>query len=301
MPITPRQQEARKSKIGSSDSPAICGLSPYRNALNVYLDKVHERADQNADPIHILMGNYFEPGLLRLAADDLGVEIIQNQSRVSHANKLFGANHDALVKGKPEGIEAKVALQQNDEWGEIGTDQVPMNVFVQCQHQMFVSQLDKVWVTALVQGKFRADWRIYEIPREDQVIKAIVEKGELFWNDHVLPKIPPEDMVVDPQVYRRLVREPRSVQAVAADIITDWRAIKDAELSIVKARKAAEARLLGAMGSAEATEVIAKVGRVTFYETKRKGYTVEPTTYRQLRLENMKKLEANKKAKTLLK
>lgn len=59
----------RKSGIGGSDAGAICGLNPYRTAMEVYNDKISEDVGKISDNEAMRQGrefeDYVENGLLR--------------------------------------------------------------------------------------------------------------------------------------------------------------------------------------------------------------------------------------------
>jgi predicted phage-related endonuclease len=75
-----------------------------------------------------------------------------------------------------------------DDWGEDGTTEIPNYVMCQIQHYMHVIKLDVVDVAVLIGGN---DYRQYEIPRMDDLIRRIIEAEEEFW-DRVEAKVPPE-------------------------------------------------------------------------------------------------------------
>ena len=47
MPITEKQRLARMKKLGSSDAPAILGVSPWKTATDVYWEKEVEQKDSH--------------------------------------------------------------------------------------------------------------------------------------------------------------------------------------------------------------------------------------------------------------
>ncbi len=284
MPITDRQREQRRNHIGASDTPPICGVG-YGNIADVWAGKVNELEPDTPMP-WMETGNRLEGVLVTWAAERLDVRVRRNQSRVSADDRLFAANHDALVGGDhDEGIEAKyVGQYAADAWGEAETDQVPSSVFLQCQHQCYVSELSLVWVPTLIVNR-SADFRMYQVRRNDDVIKAIVERGRTFWQTCVLAGKRPEGPPPTLDVLKRIKREPDKVLAdgeLAADLVERMQT----EAAIATAAKnrsdQAKAAVIEALGDAEAAVVGGQL--VTYLETQRKGYTAEATTYRQLRV-----------------
>jgi len=177
MPITEHQRQARRSKLGSSDAPAIVGVSPWLTAQQVYWSKKVDQPDTGT--ASMATGNRMEKPLVEFAEDELGVKAIRNQYRVSKGSDggVLAANIDALIAGCPyEAIECKYVGQDSaGDWGQVGTDEVPEHVIVQVQHQMHCANLERVWVAAAVAG-YSLDWRLYCVERHDVLIKAIVRQ-----------------------------------------------------------------------------------------------------------------------------
>jgi len=209
MPITELQRQQRRKFLGSSDSPIIMNLSPFKKtASDIYWSKVAPLIEDNT-PEYMQIGNWLEGPLLQWAAQELGVEIDTNPADlfcVAHEGEgkdLFAANHDSLIQhkmGQPrEGIEAKYANgEMAQEYGEPFTDQIPYHVIVQVQHQMYVSQLSRVYVALAVPSYYAIDRSLYIIQRDEELIKTIVNFGRQWWYEHIEAKIPPDGQGVPP-------------------------------------------------------------------------------------------------------
>jgi predicted phage-related endonuclease len=256
MPITDHQRNLRRSHIGASDSPLIAGLSPWGDAAKVYFSKVYESDDEPTAAM--LTGNRLEGPLLDFAEEQLGNAIIRNQFRVSQENGgILAASHDALLRTKREGVEAKyVGPNAVGEWGEPGTDDVPDHVNIQCQHQCHVSELDCVWVVAAI-ARFTLEWQMFKVPRNDPIIAWLVEKDLAFWHNHVLPKIPPIDCAPPPlEILSKIHRQPETVADLcqvenAVALLEDFQEANAARLLLEKEEKTAKERLLALLGDSE--------------------------------------------------
>lgn len=275
--ITNEQRIARRGYIGSSDAAAILGLDPWRNAADVYWQKVGE-ADVPPNPA-MEAGNKLESVVLDYAEKELGRELLRD---VFNASDIFCANHDAIVARHPEGVEAKTSGITgpgfNDQWGEAGTDQIPEHVVVQCQHQMFVANLQLVWVPVLIGGR---GFQIYKVDRNDELIGAMQDRLRQFWVDHVVAKVPPEGILASLDVIRRVKRVPDKVAQVPVNVMDRWLNCKQAAKESLDEKERAEALLLTYLGDAEAGDSLA--GRVTYYAQKRAAYEVKESSYRVLR------------------
>ena len=266
MPITPAQLEQRKKSIGSSDMPALMGVDAYKNAADVYHAKVgnvpdyldDEEVNEAAEA-----GNYLEPSVLAWASAQLGVKIRKNQRRVKG---YFAANLDALIVGRREALEAKTTGLYNpmffaEDWGDPGTDEVPPRVKVQAHHQMLCADLERVWVPALINGKGLV---LYRLERSDYLIGEIEEVGIHFWEEHVLKRIPPEDVVPNLDTIKRLTRQPTKTVELDDRLFLAYLEAKEAAKLAAKDLDEKKAAVLDALGDAEMGE--SNVGTLTYYE-----------------------------------
>lgn len=293
MPITPEQREARKKYIGSSDAAAIVGLSPFANAADVYYSKVEDI--QKEETAAMSEGTRLEPVVLDWAATQIcgpGEKFSMLRDQFRTMPPYACANHDALIVGAAQGVEAKttgIVGPAFGDWGEEGTDEVPEHVIIQCQHQMMVSALELVWVPVLIGGQ---GFKMYRVVRNDDLIHSLIVRLAEFWEEHVVKRVPPEVVPHDTSILRRLRREPNKVVSIPGTIVSNWLDAKAAAAEAAKAKEIAEAVLLTCLGDAEAGD--SEAGRVTFYEQTRKGYTVEDKTYRVLRLPKGRLLNGNR-------
>lgn len=290
--LTDRQRALRRNHLGASDAPAIiCDenckpLSPFRTPADVYCEKVYELDDATTEPMRT--GHRLEGPLIQFAAEELGVEATRaNRFRVVRDNHgICACTVDAWVVGKPQAIEAKyVGPLFVRDWGEPGTDQVPDYVLAQVLHQMYVAELDRVWVAAAI-ADFELRWCLYDVPRNDELIGLMVEQELAFWIQHVAPGIPPDDYRPSLQLVRRIRRIPDKTVAVEQQLVNTWQDASRDRLAAKKAEDSAKAAVLAAMGDADGATCDA--GLVTYYASERKGYTVPSGTVRRLRYKKRK-------------
>jgi putative phage-type endonuclease len=248
MTITKKQLLARRKHIGSSDSPAIAGADPWRSPHDVYLSKVRELEQDNGNAASI--GNMVEPVLVKWAAHELGVKVNRNVMQVSEDFPIMAANLDAEIIGQRAAIEAKSGnierhdLSYADEWGAEGTGEVPEKVFIQTQHQMFVCNLDVVFVPVLIGGIGR---RMYRVERHDDVVALLVEMNRDFWTTHVQRNEPPTDSRPNLSVVKRIKRRSGPPVRIPIELVKRWQDVRDARLTLEKIEDDAQAHLLAAL------------------------------------------------------
>jgi predicted phage-related endonuclease len=86
-------------------------------------------------------------------------------------------------------LECKTANPfSSGDWGEIGSDEVPMSYLSQCIWYMAITGIDKTDLAVLFGN---SDFRIYEIARDQGLEELVIAKATTFWNDYVLKDVPP--------------------------------------------------------------------------------------------------------------
>ena len=254
--ITAEQRAARRLSLGSSDSPAIVGVDPWRTAGDIYWAKINELPELPSINEAIDAGNRLESVLLDLAEERYGA-LERDCSIISEENCILAANLDARLQRRDVGIEAKyVGPKAAEYWGEPETDQVPDHVAIQCQHQMHVAGLDRVHVVAGICDPFLGlRFRFYHVEYDADLIDAIVTACLGFWRNHVVPKIPPPNSPPSLETLKRIRREPSSVIDLGPEAVDRWNEREVAARAVKAAEQAhfdATARVMAMLLSAEA-------------------------------------------------
>ena len=110
-------------------------------------------------------------------------------------------------------LECKTASPFNQsDWGELGTDEVPMSYLVQCLWYLSITNLERCDVAVLFGN---SDFRVYEVYRDKELEDLIIAKAASFWNDHVLLDTPPPAQCEAD--YQELFKKEISGKAVEAD------------------------------------------------------------------------------------
>lgn len=106
------------------------------------------------------------------------------------------------------GLEIKT-FRHSAQWGEEGTDEVPVPYIIQCQHNMVVAGLEVFDVPVLIGG---SDFRIYEVPADPELQAMMIEREAAFWQ-MVEAKTPPEPITFADAIKRFATSEDVSVRA----------------------------------------------------------------------------------------
>jgi putative phage-type endonuclease len=279
MPITEEMVEARRGWIGSSDVAAILGVSKYNNAYGVWLEKTGQLIPESNSKAS-KAGNRFESGVLDEAEETLG--LIERNVHLKAAGLPFplASNMDGQVvaTGKPvEGKTAGLFGPLDGEWGDEGTDQIPEPYIAQSQAHLLVSNKELCHVPTFLAGR---GFVMFEVPRNEEVIKYIVDRCGKFW-EHVQKGTAPEFKAPPLSVVKRFRRQPNKIIDIPAEKFMVCQQIREHIREAEKAKDQADAELLTALGDAEAGKC--SHGTVSYNLIDRKGYTVAPTSYRSLK------------------
>lgn len=282
MMLTQDELSRRRHYITATDVPQILNKSPWGNASDVWYSKIHGKHFSGNDATEA--GNLLEPSVIEWARKELG-GVVSGDWRV-HENGINACSLDAMtLEGEP--VEAKtsgiVGPGTPHQWGEPYTDEIPDYYLLQVHAQLLVTGAKRAYVPALIGGRGFVMFLVWNNPRLTDVIQ---QASEQFWHEHIEARIPP-DKVPSLETLKHLRREPSSVVSIPDDPVEAYLAAKEIEKEAIKNADAAKATLLASLGSAEAGDYSG--GRVWYSEQTRKGYQVEDSTYRVLRVKSSKK------------
>jgi predicted phage-related endonuclease len=120
---------------------------------------------------------------------------------------------------------------------------------------MYVAELDLVWIPVLV-ATYRPDWRMYRVPRDALIIGDLVEAVVRFWNEHVLPQIPPDPSLPPPiEILVQRLRNPGSMielPAEASEWASRYEVAHEEGKEADQEKETAKRNLLAMLGDAEA-------------------------------------------------
>lgn len=169
----------RKSGIGASEAAAVLGLSRYKTALDVYIDKTKQVLTPRPDNAQTIRGRRLEPIVLDMYEEERGA-VRRDIARVeSEKYPFMFASLDAVRKDDLRPVEAKTAGKYvAREWGEPGTDDVPQEYLIQIMHQMIVTNAFIGDIAALLTLD---DFRAYTIALDNELAEMIVEGLRQFW------------------------------------------------------------------------------------------------------------------------
>ncbi|GIW59992.1 MAG: hypothetical protein KatS3mg087_1058 [Patescibacteria group bacterium] len=181
----------RKTIIGASDVPAICGISPWQSCYDIWAEKVGI-VEPREESIAMSLGKILEPALIKYVSENI--------CKVAEVQKVFQYDKFDLLPlqctvdaylddGNIAEVKTSGLVGPKNPGKEWTNEGIPDYVWLQVQTQLFLTKAKTCHVVALVGGLGIMQYSIEKKEAfEEYVIPILTE----FWNC-VKNRIPPED------------------------------------------------------------------------------------------------------------
>lgn len=281
--------EARQRGVGSSDSPVLA-LEPKdvfnKTPLDLYISK---KAPQkpNEDNVNFRRGHAYEPLAIVLAEEKMGKKIyapknederwnafrVQDPGREYMYGDFDGLREDGWV------IEVKSPMQRIAD--KIRTEGLKDYYMVQGQHLVHIADVGELpylgklpegcpGVCFVIYECEKVDVQIYEIPRDDLMIGAILSNAERFWVNHVMKDEPPINPLRSNIVFQPQKTEYQKVTGAAwEEAVKQYNLAKEQEASAALKVDIAKKRILESMEAIGLEKIV--VGKDKFSNVEQKG------------------------------
>jgi putative phage-type endonuclease len=241
---------SRRTGIGGSDIAAILGLSPWKTALDVWLDKTGHAEDTVANAEAVLWGTILEDVVAREYSDrtERAVQRVRRILRhpehewaignidraiVSPGSRVRVADDGGTLLGADGLLEVKTAsAYKAGEWGRDGDDDA-VPVHYQAQVMWYLGITGQPWadVAALIGGQRMVIRRVH---RDDETIAAMLERAHDFWHRHVLTRTNPEPANAK-DVESLFPNDNGAAIEATDDLLAAYNAAREAKARIVQA------------------------------------------------------------------
>lgn len=204
----------RQKYLGGSDAAAIMGLSPWKTRLDLYLSKVDGEAQESAArKLFFKRRKRQEPVVAEILTEEFGIDLIRLSTdgepnryvdpqhsflaaeidfefRMNDAAKEWLPAFSGIANGEICNGEIKTVHPfKSHEWGEEGSEEVPIYYAAQSMHGLGVTRRPACLVAAL----FGVDQLVgFPVMRDEETIAGMRSQEVAFWNDHVLARVAPE-------------------------------------------------------------------------------------------------------------
>lgn len=253
---TPVGQLDRQKYLGGSDVAAIFGVSPWRTPYDLWVDKSTPRVAELQ--IDEEKRKFFarrkrqEPVIAEMLADEYGIVVTRlsiddDQNRyVDPEFPFLAAEIDFEFRMSPEvrehfpdrpdfaaipdgtllnGEIKTVHPFKASEWGEQGSEEVPIHYAAQVMHGLGVTRRPAALVAAL----FGLDILLcFPVMRDEQTISAMREKAVAFWTKNVLGGLAPDPVNIDDvkRMYSRYQGRPVELSNEAYEALAGIEAVR---------------------------------------------------------------------------
>lgn len=266
--------------LGASEVAAALGLSPWTSPYELWARKTGRLTTcKESDALEA--GTRLEPAIIDWAESVIGR--IERPVEAAIDGTPIVTHPDGLTEGRCP-VEAKtsgITGPLYGTWGEAWTDEIPEHYLVQCLVQLEATGGEACFVPALLGGR---GFTMFRVPSSPEIQREIVERACTWFRKHVEADRPPELTVPPPlTVLKKLRRDPGRTVEIDPELVERWLEAKERAKEAQRSADELQAAVIAALGDAEAGEL--PDGRVvTYYEQFRKGYWVDDTTFRVLRI-----------------
>ena len=173
--LTPEQLLERQSFIGGSDAPAVCGVSPWKTAYQVYLEKIGQRKPiEETEAMY--WGSIHEDSIRKRYSGVVGRRTVLVPESIKHPTARFmGCHVDSFQSDERLGqgvVEIKTTRQR------LKQGECPESYIVQLYHNLICTQLTWGTVVILIQGSEMV-WYDYHLT--PQIERSILTIESRFW------------------------------------------------------------------------------------------------------------------------
>jgi putative phage-type endonuclease len=287
----------RRKFLGGSDIAAILGISPWKTAADLWIDKTTPPREDGRNAAAKSRGTRLEPYIVDMVKEEHGLVVAaRGQRYIDREVPFFACEIDVeFIAGSGDldnGEIKTVHPFKAKEWGEEGGDELPIHYVAQTQWGLGITGRDRCHVFALIGD----DLKRYLVERDDETIAAMRSRAEAFWRDFVLTgKRPPLDFADSKTLSTLRKLYPgtdgtaieatamhehwRAVLKTAEDMRDKYQGVIDGARAHLLAEMGASARLLFSDGKEYRRKLITKKAQVIEYPA---------TSYMDFRLTNTK-------------
>lgn len=278
----------RRKGIGGSDSASVMGLykfeeegpdgksvRPYSYITTSYmtfLDKVGEQELEIPANFAMQVGTAMEPLILRTFEEQTGERLMPKPEIMRHPEypyilaSLDGWTEDSVIEAK--------CCRWSPKWGEEGTDQIPLNYWMQCQHYLMVTGRERAELAALLYSSEGMNFRIYNILPDYEWHEACYKRYAEFWKC-VEERIAPEPFDLNDLKHRFPQSIPLTRKEADENILTSLRSLQEVKRKRAELDEQESALKESVVRFIEDSEAISQNGKIlATYKTTKRGTRV---------------------------
>lgn len=244
--------EYRKKSIGGSDCATIFGLNKYKSLYSLWAEKKGFFDLSSKDTEIMRQGRDFEEYVAQRFCEATGKKVRKRNYIFLHNDYDFiSANIDREIVGENAGLECKTTSVYNKTDFENG--EIPEYYYCQCMHYMAVMGYDKMYLAILVLSK---GFYWFEIKRDEDEIKSLIEMEVDWWNKYILgseiPEIDGSDSTLNTVRYinKDISKDIKDISKLD-DVLNEYEAISRQKKYIENKEKELKNNIIAFMGNNE--------------------------------------------------
>lgn len=195
----------RTTFLGGSDAAAILGVSRWKTPFQLYQEKIGafvEESNPGRDKV-LNRGKRWEPVVIEMLIDELEsrgheVKVLARNARYTDPEFSFlqcEIDLELCIDGEEVNGEMKTVHPFTaKDWGEEGTDEIPIYYVAQGMHGLMIKPRRRLIIAALIGAD---DLRVHELVRDDELIATIRHKEIAFWARVQTRNAPPPTEAAD--------------------------------------------------------------------------------------------------------
>lgn len=301
-------EEARRiTGIGSSDAPAILGMSRYKTPFQLYSEKLGLVPSDREETEQLRWGNILEEPIAQRYSEETkrsvrnpkphpGAFVIERSKTVDFMIAQIDRYTMRAPTGGPEdALEAEGVLEIKNahffmaqDWLDL--QEPPAEFQIQLQHQLAVTGAKWGSIACLI-GGVKFVWK--DLARDDEFIDLLVTKEREFWSmlqNHVPPRIDGTEKTkaIIGKLHPKDNGLTIELGVDALELVEEREALK-ADMKKAEERVTQIENTLKLAIGPNTAGAFRDGTVVTYKHQARAGYTVQATEYRQLRVARSKR------------
>lgn len=291
----------RRMGIGGSDAAAVCGVSPWKTAREIYQEKAEGivRDEPEKNWVALEIGKRLEELVVQIFMRQTGLKPYAVRKMFRHPFYPFMlADVDYFVKigENVYVVECKTSFSYRmDEWAD---GNVPLHYELQGRHYAAVTNTKGVIFLCLY-GNSEDTFLMRKIERDLKQEEDLIEQEAYFWNELVLEKRAPDyteqsSLVINSLKKQMQIREQKTValsKELSSNVLT-YLKLKEKKAEADALSRNLENELKGITAPIRSALADAQIGRIEINGTSyQAGYTKRTmTSIPKNRLEAMRLL-----------
>lgn len=168
----------RELGVGGSEAAAVVGMNPYKSAYSLWAEKTGKIPEFEGN-LTTEVGSYLEEFVAKLFEREKGLKLRRkNRILVNTLYPYAFADVDRVVVGENSVLEIKTT-NSPPAMRKFRKGEYPEQWYCQMTHYLAVGGFEKAYLAVLIGCR---DFKIFELDRDEDEIKALMQAEEAFWS-----------------------------------------------------------------------------------------------------------------------